>query len=89
MRGYKTEFLKSNPEPALEYSVVNVVANGCLKIEDDENPLYWVKVKNSLYTLVFNKKINNQLIMYVQGEVSTSNLSINILKMKEPWTEKV
>ena len=60
LHGYNTVFFKSNPEPTLDYFVANVVANEWMNIEDDEHPLYWVKVKSSLSELVFNKKIKNQ-----------------------------
>ena len=86
--GYKAEFLKSNPEPTSEYYVSNVVSNYCLKIEDDEHPLYRVKGNSGLSVLVFNNKVQNLLILYLQGKVSTRNLGGNILKLKEPWTEK-
>ena len=88
LHGYKAELLKSNPEPTLEYSVANVVTNGWLNIEDDDYPLYWVKGNNSLSALTFNKKVQNQLIMYLQCQVSTRNLSSNIFNFKETWTEK-
>ena len=66
----------------LEYSIVNVVANGLLKIEGDEHPLYWVKGWSSLSALVFNKKAQNQLILYLQGQ--KQNLIRSIDKIKEP-----
>ena len=69
--GYKDILFKSNPDPTLEYSVANVVANECLSIEDDEHLLYWVKGNISLFALVFNSKVQNQLIMYLQGQVIT------------------
>ena len=47
-----------------------------------------MKVRSSLSALVFNKKVQNKLILYLQGQVSTRNLSSNIVKLKEPWTEK-
>ena len=65
MRGNKNEFMDSKPEPILEYLVANVVANGWLNIEDDDNLIYWVKGRISLSVLVFNKKAENQLIMYL------------------------
>ena len=86
--GYKAELLKSNPEPTLEYSVANAVTNGWMNIEDDEHPFYWVKVKSSLSALVCNKKLHNQLILCLQGQVSTWNLISKIVKLKELWTEK-
>ena len=57
LRGYKAEFLKSNPEPTLEYSVDNIVANGWLNIEYDEHPLYFLKGESSLSALLLNKKV--------------------------------
>ena len=71
----------------MEYSVANVVANGWPNIEDYDNPLYWVRCESSLSALGFNKKVNNQLVLYLQGQVSTHNLSIKIVKLKETWTE--
>ena len=65
MSGHKKEFMNYNPEPTLKYSVANVVANGCLNIEDDEHPLYWLKGKSSLYAHVFNNNVQNQLTMYL------------------------
>ena len=88
MCGYKAEFLKSNPDPALEYSVFNVFANWWLNIEDDKHPLYWVKGKSSLSVIVFNRKLQNNLILYLQGQVSVHNLSSKIVNLKEPRTEK-
>ena len=64
----------------MEYSIANVVANGWLNIEDDEHPLYWVNDKRSLSALVFNKKVQNQLIGYFQGQ--KRNLSKRIIKLK-------
>ena len=56
MCGYKKELTDSNPEPTLKYSVANVIANGWLKIEDDEHPLYWMKGKSRLTAHMFNNK---------------------------------
>ena len=56
MREYKKDFMNSNHEATLKYSVYNVVANGWLNIEDDEYTLYWVKVKISLSAHMFNNK---------------------------------
>ena len=89
LRGYKAELLKSNPEPTYEYSIANAVTNGWMNIEDDEHLLYLVKVRSSLSALVFNKKVQNKLILYLQGQVSTRNLRSKIVKLKEPWTKKV
>ena len=71
----------------MEYSVANFFDNVWLNIEDYGNPLYWVKVKSSLYVRLLNNRVQNQLILYLKGRVSTRNLSINILKLKEPWTD--
>ena len=49
--------MDSNPDPTLKYSFVNAAANGWLNIEDDENPLYWVKGKSNLSAHVFNNKV--------------------------------
>ena len=49
-----------NPDPTLNYSVDNVVTNGWLNIEDDEDPIYWVKGKSSLSALVFNNKVHDR-----------------------------
>ena len=57
MRGYKKEFMNSNPDTTLNYFVSNVVANGWIKIEDDEHPLYWVKANINLYAHVFKNKV--------------------------------
>ena len=86
--GYKAKLLKFIPEPTLEYSVANVVTNGWLKIEDDEHMLYWVKGKIILSALVFNKKVYNLWIMYLQGNIITRNFSSKVVKSKEPWPEK-
>ena len=79
----------SNPDPTLEYSVASVVTNGLMNIEDDEHFLYWVKGKSSLSTLVFDKKVQNQLILYFQGQVSTCNLSDMIVKLKYPRMNRI
>ena len=76
--------MNSNPEPTLKYSVANFVANGWLDIEDDEHPLYWVKGKASLSAHVFNNKVQNRLILYLQGQ--KRNSSNRVSKPKEPWT---
>ena len=73
-----------NPEPNFNYSVANIVANGWINIEEDENPIYWVKGKNSLSAHVFNNKVHNRLILYLR--VQKRNLSNRISKSKEPWT---
>ena len=74
--------MNSNPEPMLRYSIYNVVANGWLNIEDDENPLYWVKGKSSLSAHVFKNKVQNRLILYLEGH--KQNLGNMISKLKEP-----
>ena len=84
MCGYKKELTDSKPDPTLKYSVANVVANGCLNIEDGEHPLYCMKGKSSLSLCVFNNKIQNWLILYLQGQ--KCNLSNRISKLKYPWT---
>ena len=89
LRGYKAELFKFNPEPTLEYYVTNDVANGWINIEDDEHPLYCVKGKSSLYALVFNKKVQYQLILYLKCQVSTRNLSSNIVNLKELWNKQI
>ena len=78
----KDELLISNHEATLEYSIANVVANGWRNIADDEHFLYWVKGNSTLSALVFNKKLLNQLIMYLKGRVSTRNLRSKIVKFK-------
>ena len=75
--------MNSNPDPTLEYYFANAVTNEWLNVEDDEHPLYWVKFNSSLYVLVFNKKVQNQLILYLQGQ--KCNPSNRIIKLKEPW----
>ena len=75
--------MNSNPEPTLKYSVANFVANGWLDIEDDEHPLYWVKGKASLSAHVFNNKVQNRLILYLEDQ--KRNSSNRIRKSKEPW----
>ena len=69
-----------NPEPTLNYSVANVVANGWLNIEDDEHPLNWVKGKSSLFAHVFNNKVHNRLILYLEGQKRNSSNRISKLK---------
>ena len=64
----------------LEYSVANVVANGWLNIEDGDHPLYWVNGKSILSALLFNKKVQNQLILYLQGQKQNSSNRIVRLK---------
>ena len=76
--------MNSNPDPMLKYSVTNFVANGCLNIEDDEHPLYWFKGEISLSVDVFNNKVHNWLILYLEGQ--KRNSSNRIRKLKEPWT---
>ena len=71
----------------MDYSVTNVVANGWLNIEDDEHLIYSVKGNSSLYVLVFNKKVQNQLIGYLQGQ--KLNLSSSISRLKGLWTENL
>ena len=68
----------------MDYSVTNVVANGWLNIEDDEHPLYWVQGKISLSTLLFKLKVQNMLVLYMQGQ--KRNWGSRISKLKEPWT---
>ena len=76
--------MNSNPEPTLKYYVSNVVDNGWINIEDDEHLLYWVKGKSSLYVHVFNNKVHNLLILYLEGQKRNSSNSIS--KLKELWT---
>ena len=64
--GYKAEFLKYKTDPTFDYYVANVDANGWLNIKDDDHLLYWVNDKSIFYDPVFNNKIQNQLIMYLQ-----------------------
>ena len=56
MCGYKKQFMNSNPEPTLKYYVASVVVNGRLNIEDDEQPLNWVKGNSSLSSHVLTIK---------------------------------
>ena len=77
--------MNSNPDPTLNYSVANVVANWWINIEDDEHPLYWVKVKSSLSAHVFNNKVYNWLIIYLEGQ--KYNSSYRISKLKELWND--
>ena len=74
--------MNSNPDPTLNYSVANVVANWWINIEDDEHPLYWVKVISSLSAHMFNNKVQNWLILYL--EVQKRNSSKMLCKLKEP-----
>ena len=60
--------MNSKPDPTLKYYVSKVVANGWINIKDDENPLYWVKGNSSLSAHVFNNKVQNRLILYLQGQ---------------------
>ena len=68
----------------LNYSVSNFFANGWLNIEDDDYLLYWVKVKSSLSAHVFNNKVQNQLVLYLEGQ--KLNSSNRIFKLKDLWT---
>ena len=68
----------------MKYSVVNVVDNGWLNIEDDDHPLYWVKVKSSLSLHVFNNKVHNRLILCSKGQKRNSSNSVS--KLKETFT---
>ena len=43
-----------------------------------------MKGKSSLYAHVFNNKVQNQLIFYLEGQ--KRNLSSRISNLKEPWT---
>ena len=43
-----------------------------------------MKVKSSLSAHVFNKKLHNRLILYLEGQ--KRNTSNRISKLKEPWT---
>ena len=43
-----------------------------------------MKGKIILSALMFNKKVQNQLILYLQGQ--KRNSSSRISKLKEPWT---
>ena len=74
----------SNPDPNLNYSVANIFANRWLNIEYDDHLLYWVKGKSNLSARVFNNKVQNWLIMYLEGQ--KRNSSNKIIKLKEPWT---
>ena len=71
--------MNSNPDPTFKYSVSNIVANGWINIEDDEHPLYLVKGKSSLYAHVFDNKVHNRLILYLEGQ--KHNLSNRISKL--------
>ena len=73
-----------NPDPTLKYSIASVVSNGWLNIEDDDNPIYWVKGKISLSAHMFKNKVHNRLILYLEGH--KWNDSNRTIKMKEPWT---
>ena len=64
----------------LEYFFAIISANGWVNIEDDEHQFYWVKGKSSLYALVFNNKLQNQLIVYFQGQ--KRNYISRIIKLK-------
>ena len=44
--------------------------------------------ERSFYMLFCLIKIQNQLIRYLQVQVSTRNLIRNIMRLKEPWTEQ-
>ena len=72
--------MNSNPDPVLKYSVANDVANGWIIIEDDEHLLYWVKGKISLSAYVFNNKVQNWLIMYLEVQKWNSSNIISNLK---------
>ena len=63
----------------LKYSVSNAVSNGCFNIEDDENPLYWVEVKSSLSAHVFNNKVHNRSILYLEEQKQNSSKIISKL----------
>ena len=72
--------MNSNPEPMFKYSVANVVINGWLNIEDDVHPLYRLKVNISLSAHVFNNKVQNQLIIYLEGQKHDTSNKISNLK---------
>ena len=76
--------MNSSPGPTLKYYVANVVANGWINIEYYEHLLYWVRSKSSLSVHVFNNKVHNRLILYLEGH--KRNLSNKISKLKELWT---
>ena len=46
--------------------------------------LYWVKGKGSLSAHVFNNKVHNRLILYLEGQ--KRNSSNRMSKLKEPRT---
>ena len=72
--------MNSNPDPTLKYSVANVVSNGYLNIEGYKHLLYWVKGKISLSLHVFNNKVYNWLILYLEGQKRNSGNRISKLK---------
>ena len=72
--------MNSNPDPTLKYSVANVVSNGYLNIEYYKHLLYWVKGKISLSLHVFNNKVYNWLILYLEGQKRNSGNRISKLK---------
>ena len=46
--------------------------------------IYWVNVKSSFSAHVFNNKVQNRLILSLEGQKRNSS---NIMsKLKEPWT---
>ena len=47
-----------------------------------------MKGNTSLSALVFNRKVKNRLILYLQGRFCTRNLSSKIVKLKESCTEQ-
>ena len=46
--------------------------------------LYWAKGKRSLSAHVFNNKVQNWLILYLEGQ--KRNSSNRISKLEKPWT---
>ena len=65
-----------NPEPTLKYSVSKFFVNVWIKIEHYEHPLYWVKGKSSLYVYLFNNKVHNRLILYLEGHYQVVPLEL-------------
>ena len=68
MPGYKKEFTNYNPEPTLTHFVANGIANGWINVEDDDHMLYYMKAKRSVHAHVFNNKVQNWLILYLQDQ---------------------
>ena len=70
------------PWANIEVLCCQYFSTGWINIEDGEHLLYCVKGRISLSAHVFNNKVQNWLIIYLEGQ--KRNLSHSISKLKEP-----